>query len=397
MITSLMDNHVTLKEAHKQLGLSEYRILAILKGDWLHGIKISNNLIVVSIDSLKNLKQILKCHTSFKVGGRYLGIKDSKKLNHQLKVGSLSSIKVGGRRYISKDSLKRFRKVMETKKIVPSETKGVNNLKELTDGGRQSLLLEDEEPVSKTMETFKSESITEMPDGPWKHEPMESYWWRTQKKGLGICKGCSGFRRFSIESQLCESCHRKSILINETKITDHKKEPIIGFSISSNMLIPRRRSNRVLDHDEWVATLEKINSFYSTVSPRMIADVNKHINLVNSTNDAIHIGRFPVVGFVYLLRAENGRYKVGKTINMPKRLSEIQQEYPLEIRLIAFYKTKDYSQEEERIKKLTKEYAVGPSEWRIFPPKVEQEWIDYYENKMRETVYDNNSSEEIAT
>lgn len=392
-----MDNHVTLKDAHEHLGLSEYRILAILKEDWLHGIKIADKLIVVSVDSLENLKQTLQRHTSLKVGARYLGIKDSKKLNHQLEKGNLSSIKVGGRRYISKDSLRRFRKATDSKKIVSSETKDVSNLKELTSGGRQSSRFENDDPASKTTETIESELVMEMPDGPWKHEPMESYWWRKQKKVMGICRGCSGFRLLSIESQVCESCHKNSILINETKITNYKKKSIISFSVSRNMLIPRRRSNRVLDHDEWVATLEKINSFYSTVSPKMIAAVNKHISLVNSTNDAIHIGRFPVIGFVYLLRAENGRYKVGKTINMPKRLNDIQQEYPLEIRLIAFYKTCDYSKEEERIKKLTKEYAVGPSEWRVFPPDVEQEWIDYYENKMRETIYDGDVSEEIAT
>lgn len=74
-------------------------------------------------------------------------------------------------------------------------------------------------------------------------------------------------------------------------------------------------------------------------------------------------------GYIYLLRAENGYYKIGRSVEISKRLASLQRDFPIAIKLVYSYRHSDYIKEEARLHSLYKEFRKQ-GEWFALPPKA---------------------------
>jgi len=67
------------------------------------------------------------------------------------------------------------------------------------------------------------------------------------------------------------------------------------------------------------------------------------------------------------LSAENGYYKIGRTINIQSRLRSLQREFPLEIKLVHYFECDDYIATESSLHKIYGAYRKGNTEWFALP------------------------------
>lgn len=58
------------------------------------------------------------------------------------------------------------------------------------------------------------------------------------------------------------------------------------------------------------------------------------------------------VGYIYLMKSENGLYKIGRAVNIESRLKDLNREIPVMVEIIHYYHTDDYASEEIRLHKL---------------------------------------------
>ncbi|MEL6612221.1 MAG: GIY-YIG nuclease family protein [Bacteroidota bacterium] len=65
--------------------------------------------------------------------------------------------------------------------------------------------------------------------------------------------------------------------------------------------------------------------------------------------EQVHQPRGPVAGFVYLLSADSGLYKIGRTINLTKRVTHLAVKLPVRIELVHSIPSSDYVWAEETL------------------------------------------------
>lgn len=75
-------------------------------------------------------------------------------------------------------------------------------------------------------------------------------------------------------------------------------------------------------------------------------------------------------GYIYLIAAENGLYKIGKAKDLGKRLKPFSVNFPMRWELIHSFRSDDYSRAESRLhKRFTSKRDVG--EWfRLSPSDI---------------------------
>lgn len=72
-------------------------------------------------------------------------------------------------------------------------------------------------------------------------------------------------------------------------------------------------------------------------------------------------------GYVYLMRSENGRYKIGVSINPEERLKQLQKQYPMiKIDLVDYHWNPNYLGWERELHDSFSEFALG-REWFALP------------------------------
>ena len=196
-------------------------------------------------------------------------------------------------------------------------------------------------------------------------------------KKLGTCSVCCQFRQVEIISRMCERCHkerRRKLRRVDFKNKDGNTK--LRIADIDSALIPTQ-NGYFLTHLEWAEIATVINSFYENETPIRIANANseiakeKRLDYMESlVDDAGLAKKRPVCsGYLYLLRSDNGYYKIGRTINMQRRMAGYARQYPIEIKLMCFYRCADYIAEETALLREYHEYRLGQSEWCDFPPR----------------------------
>lgn len=74
-------------------------------------------------------------------------------------------------------------------------------------------------------------------------------------------------------------------------------------------------------------------------------------------------------GYVYLMRAENGLYKIGRAINIKVRLDSLNREIPIKVEVLHYFKCKDYAACEAKLHEEHKQHRVK-YEWFSLPESV---------------------------
>lgn len=78
------------------------------------------------------------------------------------------------------------------------------------------------------------------------------------------------------------------------------------------------------------------------------------------------------VGYIYLMKSENGLYKIGRALNIENRLKGLNREIPIKVEIIHYYRADDYTGEEIRLHKL---YA---------DQRVKYEWFALNDEQVQE-------------
>lgn len=68
-------------------------------------------------------------------------------------------------------------------------------------------------------------------------------------------------------------------------------------------------------------------------------------------------------GYIYLLRSENNRYKIGRAKDLEARVHQIEREYPIRIKLIHSFAVADTPSAERTFHNLFRERRLDNTEW----------------------------------
>lgn len=190
---------------------------------------------------------------------------------------------------------------------------------------------------------------------------------------MGKCRGCLKFYPTD-KDRLCSRCAKLARqfgdgILFRTSTIDKAGSFIVGFSLRNEGLMPTRPSGIIVDWGEWEVVSRLVSQFYKAIKKGEIDKYNSHC----SSRGRIPGERIPKTGFVYLLRSENGYYKIGRTKNIQSRLTAIQRKYPIDIKLIHFWECDDYIETEDALHRLYQDHRKGLTEWFSLPPEAVDE------------------------
>ena len=77
----------------------------------------------------------------------------------------------------------------------------------------------------------------------------------------------------------------------------------------------------------------------------------------------------PRPGYVYIIKADSGHYKIGKSIRPDKRVGEFTLQLPFKVEIIQVIKCKNYTESERRLHSLCAPWHVN-GEWFLLPDTV---------------------------
>lgn len=104
---------------------------------------------------------------------------------------------------------------------------------------------------------------------------------------------------------------------------------------------------------DWLELRDELDRFFACVDDAEILEHNAQEmarQLEESRNPIRPLreerGRVPKPGFVYLLKADNGLYKIGKAKEIDSRLTQIKPALPYELELVVYYQTADMTYSE---------------------------------------------------
>jgi hypothetical protein len=74
---------------------------------------------------------------------------------------------------------------------------------------------------------------------------------------------------------------------------------------------------------------------------------------------------------VYLLHAVGiKKYKIGKTINLSGRFTQLNHLYPIELRILKFWAIEQYQELETNLHRMFGEYRLGITDWFDLPETI---------------------------
>lgn len=127
---------------------------------------------------------------------------------------------------------------------------------------------------------------------------------------------------------------------------------LVREGLSFEVVAPFDHTNRLLAFRDWKEIREKIDAFYRLCDQGIIRIVEGSENdepawaeMARNTERRIRL----VPGHVYLLRAENGLYKIGKAKVLDKRVETIGIQVPFEIEFVHSISCVDYHRAEKAI------------------------------------------------
>lgn len=149
-----------------------------------------------------------------------------------------------------------------------------------------------------------------------------------------ICLACQRFVLYVNEHRLCERC------------TQGGRAPApIYFVWYMNEIAPIKPNGEVLGEMGWKRIKGRINRFYKEVAPndRYIwnASVKSKKRQARRTN--------PEEGYIYLIESENGYYKLGRSIDVERRLSQHEMDYPLKMWVLHSFKSNNVKKDERKV------------------------------------------------
>lgn len=162
------------------------------------------------------------------------------------------------------------------------------------------------------------------------------------------------------------------------ELTAHWKgfEYITLAQDEDGVLVPMYGPAAILSHDQVCSLIQRLELFTAGYTP-------KRINTINQDEFDFHHGEGKYAnrgrvnkpaktqdGFIYILKVEGSYHKVGKTINLERRLVQYKN-LPWTVHLVASVHVDDIDEAEARIHKLFADVRVKGEWFALAPEHIE--------------------------
>lgn len=156
---------------------------------------------------------------------------------------------------------------------------------------------------------------------------------------MSSCIVCKKYNAFLDEDRVCERC---------AKITSRP----LRF-ITRRGLMPILSSGMILPESEWHSLQVQVNKFYTSHDEEWIKNHDEEAKALNKWKLAKANGDMSnVPGFIYFLKASNGCHKIGRAIDVDKRLKGHLRMFPLQIEIVHTVKVQDMVKSETFLLKM---------------------------------------------
>lgn len=135
----------------------------------------------------------------------------------------------------------------------------------------------------------------------------------------------------------CVRCKRFSALLDVhntcNKCVKKAAPKPIKFEVRGAVIAPIRGNGYIISKTEWATIKREIDNFFYNTTQELIDEHNQTLRdeARTSSNKGSSMNK---EGYVYLLKAETGQYKIGRSINISSRTQTIQRDFPIKIRLL---------------------------------------------------------------
>ena len=151
------------------------------------------------------------------------------------------------------------------------------------------------------------------------------------------CRICFQFREVD-EDRICKRC-----TIKEAR----KVSTGIRFIFKKHMMRPESTTtHRILTKEDWYYIKRHVDNFFESVSSDDIDWMNHEIDEEVKHRQSI------VPGHIYLMKSENGYYKIGRALDVDKRNKEHMRDYPLVITVLHSFFSRNYIKAESYLLKM---------------------------------------------
>lgn len=151
------------------------------------------------------------------------------------------------------------------------------------------------------------------------------------------CRICFQFRNVDSD-RVCNRCKVKEARKVATKLR------LVAYK---SKLRPEILSNgKILKKEDWFYIKRLIDNFYSSVTYEDIDWMNKERDEQRDEKQRI------VSGYVYLMKSDNGYYKIGRALDVDIRNKQHMRDYPLVITVLHSFFCRNYIKAESHLLKM---------------------------------------------
>jgi hypothetical protein len=176
-------------------------------------------------------------------------------------------------------------------------------------------------------------------------------------RAMNSCVVCKKYSAFCGSDGVCEKCA--------------SLRPTTIHFVEKKGMMPVKIDGYILSEDDWYRLQSQVNKFYSSYDPEWINDQNKENREIRRWKE-LPRNSPGVPGYIYLLKASNGFFKIGRAANVEKRLNNHKRMYPLEIEVLHTVYVADTVRTESYLLKRFEDYKLQ-GEWFL----LEREHVDF--------------------
>lgn len=153
-----------------------------------------------------------------------------------------------------------------------------------------------------------------------------------------------------IDWYVCRTCQRFLLEVNKHGIcsrcsNENKVPPPIMFVYYLNHIVPISSNGKIMISRKWKRVCKLVDDFYANVPFDQYVLWNIAVTERTTQTRASKTKE----GYVYLIESENGYYKIGKSIDIERRLNQHEMDYPLKLRIIHSFESSNARRDEKKI------------------------------------------------
>lgn len=153
-----------------------------------------------------------------------------------------------------------------------------------------------------------------------------------------------------------------------------KQQGALRFERRGRALSPRGSgSDYIPSRERWRRIKRDVDNYYMLTTDEEIAEANSNKKYEHKLHKS-RKARFRNPGYIYLLKAENGYYKIGRARDMETRMTTIKRQYPIRIDVLHYFACDDYVKAETYLHRQFQDKRMDMTEWFKLNGD-EEEWI----------------------